>query len=95
MNRYLTGVVAAVLAAAMFLPAPAFADHRPGNVVVFGGTISQTGKRAVTGSGLHYCIKLSLHPPGKSGLARRVVLDAPRRAAHRREIPVEAPGHLA
>ncbi len=34
---------AAVLAAAVLFTAPAFADHRPGNVVVMGGTVSQTG----------------------------------------------------
>ncbi len=35
---------AAVLAAAAVLfTAPAFADHRPGNVVVMGGTVSLTG----------------------------------------------------
>ncbi len=47
MTRYLTGVMVAVLAAAVLLPAPAFADHRPGNVVVMGGTISKTGRFVV------------------------------------------------
>ncbi len=49
MNKHLTGVVVAVLAAVVLAvpAAPAFADHRPGNVVLFGGTISQTGVRAV------------------------------------------------
>ena len=37
----------AVFAAAMLFPSPATADHRPGNVVVFGGTISLTGRHAV------------------------------------------------
>ncbi len=37
----------AVLAAAQLITAPAFADHRPGNVVVMGGTISKTGHGAV------------------------------------------------
>ena len=48
MNKHLTGMVAAVLAAAAVLTAaPAFADHRPGNVVVMGGTLSLTGRLAV------------------------------------------------
>ncbi len=51
MSKHLTGVMVAVLAAAVLFAAPAFADHRPGNVVVFGGTISQTGRHAVA-SGL-------------------------------------------
>ena len=36
----------AVLAAAAFLTAPASADHRPGNVVVIGNTLSLTGRYA-------------------------------------------------
>ncbi len=47
MNKHLTGVMIAVLAAPMFFTAPAFADHRPGNVVVMGGTLSLTGRVAV------------------------------------------------
>ena len=43
MNRHLTGVMAAVLTAASILAAPASAGHRPGNVVVMGGTLSLTG----------------------------------------------------
>ncbi len=43
MNRHLTSVMIAVFAAAVFLSAPAFADHRPGNVVVIGGTLALTG----------------------------------------------------
>ncbi len=46
MNKHLTGVMAAALAATMPFTAPAFADHRPGNVVVMGGTISLTGRYA-------------------------------------------------
>ena len=49
MSKHLSGIVAVVLAAAMLVPSPALADHRPGNVVVMGGTISQTGSRAVGG----------------------------------------------
>ncbi len=47
MNKHLSAVMVAAFAAAMLVPSPAFAQHRPGNVVVMGGTISQTGKRAV------------------------------------------------
>ena len=47
MNRHLTGAMAVALAAAMLYPAPATADHRPGNVVVMGGTLSLTGRYAV------------------------------------------------
>ncbi len=53
MNRHLTGVMAAVFAAAMLYPAPASADHRPGNVVVMGGTMSLTG-RYVEAAGRQY-----------------------------------------
>ena len=44
MNKRLSGVMAAVFAAAMLFPSPAFADHRPGNVVVIGGTMGLTGR---------------------------------------------------
>ncbi len=48
MNRHLKAVMVAALAAtAVHITTPAFADHRPGNVVVMGGTISQTGRYAV------------------------------------------------
>ena len=47
MNRHLTGVVVAALTATMLYPAPALADHRPGNVVVMGGTLSLTGRYVV------------------------------------------------
>ena len=47
MNRHLTGVMIAVFATAVVLTAtPAFADHRPGNVVVIGGTLAFTGRSA-------------------------------------------------
>ena len=49
MNKHLTGVIGVALAAAMLFPSPAFADHRPGNVVVMGGTLSLTGRYAVQG----------------------------------------------
>ncbi len=48
MNRHLTGVMVAALAVGGLLhAAPASADHRPGNVVVMGGTISLTGRYVV------------------------------------------------
>ena len=47
LNRHHTSVMIAVFAAAMLYPAPATADHRPGNVVVMGGTLSLTGPYAV------------------------------------------------
>ena len=47
MSKHLSGVMVAVFAAAMLFPSPAFADHRPGNVVVIGGTMSLTGYKAV------------------------------------------------
>ncbi len=53
MSKHLSGVMVAVFAAAMLFTAPASADHRPGNVVVMGGTVSQTG-RNVARAGLMY-----------------------------------------
>jgi branched-chain amino acid transport system substrate-binding protein len=47
MNRYLTGMTVAALAAAVLFTTPAVADHRPGNVVVMGGTLGLTGHYAV------------------------------------------------
>ncbi len=61
MNRQLTGVMVAVFAAAMLYPAPASADHRPGNVVVMGGTMALTGRYAV--------------PAGRTVKARRLYVD--------------------
>ncbi len=39
MNKHLTGVIATVFTATVLFTAPAFADHRPGNVVVMGGQL--------------------------------------------------------
>ncbi len=58
LNRHLTSVMAALLAAAMNISAPASADHRPGNVVVMGGTLSLTGPYAATGMRYHNSFKL-------------------------------------
>ena len=44
LNRPLSGVMVAAFVAALHITAPALADHRPGNVVVMGGTVSQTGR---------------------------------------------------
>ncbi len=44
MNRHLTGVIGMALAATVLHSALTSADHRPGNVVVMGGTISLTGR---------------------------------------------------
>ena len=43
MNRYLIGVMIGILAAAVHITTPAFADHRPGNVVVIGGSWALSG----------------------------------------------------
>ncbi len=48
MNRHLSGVMVAVFAAAMLFPTPTFADHRPDNVMVMGGSLSLTGGGAGT-----------------------------------------------
>ena len=46
MNKHLSAVMVAVLATAVLLTAPAFAGHRPGNVVVMGGTLALSGRYA-------------------------------------------------
>jgi len=46
MRRSLTGLTIAVLAVAVLYAGAAFADHRPGNFVVMGGTLSLTGRFA-------------------------------------------------
>ena len=54
MNKQLTGVIGVALVAAwVLITAPAFADHRPGNVVVMGATLSLTGPKSGPG-GRHY-----------------------------------------
>ncbi len=45
MRKHLTGVMGVALVAAVLFIAPAFADHRPGNVVVIGATLSLTGPK--------------------------------------------------
>ena len=52
LNRHLTGVMIAVLATAMLYPAPASADHRPGNVVVMGGAWPLSGGYAEVGAAI-------------------------------------------
>jgi branched-chain amino acid transport system substrate-binding protein len=58
MKRCLTGVMIAVLAAAVLYAGTAFADHRPGNVVVMGGTLSLTGRFAVAVERIYNARKL-------------------------------------
>ena len=47
MKRCLTGLTIAVLTAAVLYAGTAFADHRSGNLVVMGGTLSLSGRFAV------------------------------------------------
>ncbi len=61
MSKHLSGVMVAVFAAAMIFTSSALADHRPGNVVVRGGTMSLTGRYAV--------------PAGRTLNARRLYVD--------------------
>ncbi len=44
MSKHLSSVMVAVFAAAILITTPASADHRPGNVVVMGGTMALTGR---------------------------------------------------
>lgn len=48
MKSYITGAIVMGLAAGL-LSGTAFADHRPGNVVVMGGTLSLSGRYAEPG----------------------------------------------
>ncbi len=52
MNRHLSSVTVAVLAAAVQFTAPALADHRPGNVVVMGGSWALSGGYAEAARGM-------------------------------------------
>ena len=76
MNRHLSGVVIAVFAAAMLFTAPALTDHRPGNVVVMGGTISQTGRYVEPAGRIHNGQKLFVEELNARGglLGHKVVL---------------------
>ncbi len=58
MSKQLSGVMVAAFATAMLYPTPASADHRPGNVVVMGGTLSLTGRLAGSGGRYHNSFKL-------------------------------------
>ncbi len=49
MRRTPASAMIAILAAAVLYSGTAFADHRPGNLVVIGGTLSLTGRKAVPG----------------------------------------------
>ena len=61
MRRFPTGAMIAVLAAAVLYAGTAFADHRPGNLVVMGGTLSLTGRYA--------------EPSGRQYNARKLYVD--------------------
>jgi branched-chain amino acid transport system substrate-binding protein len=61
MRRRLRDVTIAVLAAAVLYAGMAFADHRPGNIVVMGGTLSLTGQYA--------------EPSGRQYNARKLYVD--------------------
>ena len=76
MNRHLTGLILAAVVAAGFLTAPASADHRPGNVVVIGGTISQTGRFVEPAGRIHNGQKLFVEELNARGglLGHRVEL---------------------
>ncbi len=58
MRRCLREVMIAVLAAAVLYAGTAFADHRPGNLVVMGGTLSLTGRYAEPAGRQHNARKL-------------------------------------
>ena len=61
MRRCLRDVTIAVLASAVLYVGAAFADHRPGNLVVMGGTLSLTGQYA--------------EPSGRQYNARKLYVD--------------------
>ena len=76
MYKHLTGVMAAIIAAAMLYPAPTLADHRPGNVVVMGGSWALTGRYAGAAVGFVKARKLYADELNARGglLGHRVVL---------------------
>jgi len=58
MRRFLTGLMIAVLAAAVLYADTTFADQRPGKIVVMGGTLSLTGRFAVPAGRTHNAFKM-------------------------------------
>ena len=77
MSKHLSGVMAGALAAAaVFFTAPASADHRPGNVVVMGGTIGKTGRHVEPAGRQHNGVKLYVEELNARGglLGHKVVL---------------------
>ena len=76
MGKHLTGVMVAVLAAAVHISAPATADHRPGNVVVMGATLSLTGPKSGPGGRAYNGRKLFVDQLNARGglLGHKVVL---------------------
>ncbi len=77
MSRHLSGVLSAVLAiATMLITTPALADHRPGNIVVMGGSWALTGRFAGAGVGFVNARKSYVEELNARGglLGHRVVL---------------------
>ncbi len=69
MRRCLTGVMIALLAAALLYAGTAFADHRSGDIVVMGGTLSLTGRYAEPASRYYNARKLYVNElNARSGL---------------------------
>ena len=58
MRRFLKEVIITILAVAVLYAGTAFADHRPGNIVVMGGTLSLTGRYAEPASRYYNARKL-------------------------------------
>ncbi len=76
MSKHLSGVLVAVFVAATLSPSPAQAHHRPGNVVVFGGTVAQTGRHIQPSGRQHDGVKLFVDRLNARGglLGHKVVL---------------------
>ena len=85
LNRHLTSVMAAVFATVL-LAAPAFAHHRPGNVVVMGGTTSMTGRNVEPAGRQHNGVKLYVEELNARGglLGHKVELRILDDKSHRR-----------
>ena len=58
MRRFLKGVIITILAVAVLYAGTAFADHRPGNLVVMGGTLSLTGRYAEPAERYYNALKM-------------------------------------
>ncbi len=74
MSKHLTAVMVAVFAGTMLFAATAYADHRPGNVVVIGGTLGLTGRYAELTGRTHNARKLYIEElNARGGLLGHVV----------------------